>query len=365
MTTLSDPSSYLDLTSTDRWQAVMGRDSHYDNIFVYGVRSTGIYCLPSCPSRRPKPENVTFFPTPDLAEKAGFRSCRRCHPKQFFLNNSHTQLVKNICQYIHSRDTSPTLTELSHKFSISPSHLHRIFKRITGITPRQYSDAHRFKQLKLQLKERGNVMESIYEAGYGSSRRLYEQSYAQLGMTPASYQHGGHGATITYSITDCHLGRLLVAATHKGICAICLGDEDETLKNNLFKEFPKAQINQDNNQWLKESTDQILKHLNGNLPSLDLALDIQATAFQRHVWKKLMEIPYGVTHSYQQVAKAIGQPKAVRAVANACGANPVALAIPCHRVVRSDGSLGGYRWGIERKKALLAREKTTIRKTKD
>lgn len=208
------------------------------------------------------------------------------------------------------------------------------------------------------------MMESIYEAGNGSGRQLYKQSYAQLGMTPASYQRGGQGATITYSITDCHLGRLLVAATHKGICAIRLGDEDEILKNDLFQEFPKAQINQGNNQWLKEWTEKILEHLNSNLPSLDLALDIQATAFQRHVWEKLMEIPYGVTQSYQEVATSIGQPRAVRAVANACGANPIALAIPCHRVVRSDGSLGGYRWGIERKKTLLAREKATISEIK-
>jgi AraC family transcriptional regulator of adaptative response/methylated-DNA-[protein]-cysteine methyltransferase len=338
------------------WQAVLTRDSRSNGAFVYGVRSTGIYCNPSCPSRRPQREQVVFFPLPEAAEQAGFRPCRRCRPHETEVIDPQVELVRHACRYIEQNlENPPGLTELSEHVHMSPFHLQRVFKRIMGISPRQYADAYRLGQFKVQLKEGESVTNALYDVGYGSSSRLYERVPSQLGMTPTAYRRGGIGMHINYTIVDSPLGRLLVAATEKGICAISMGDSDATLKATLFEEYPAAEIsqNQDNlNAWVTA----LLSHLNGQLPHLDLPLDIQATAFQWRVWQELQAIPYGDTRSYSEVARAIGEPKAARAVARACATNPVPLVIPCHRVVREDGSSGGYRYGKERKQQLLEQE---------
>ncbi len=338
------------------WQAVMTRDSSSNGTFVYGVRSTGIYCKPSCSSRKPKREQVVFFPLPEVAEQAGFRPCRRCHPQETEMSDPQVELVRQACRYIEQHlENPPDLTELSQNIHLSPFHLQRVFKRIMGISPRQYAEAYRLGQFKVQLKEGESVTNALYDVGYGSSSRLYERTPSQLGMTPTTYQRGGLGMHIDYTIVDSPLGRLLVAATEKGICAISMGNSDADLEAILFKEYPAAEIsrNEDNlHAWVSA----LLSHLNGELPHLDLPLDVQATAFQWRVWQALQAIPYGDTRSYSEVARTIGAPKAARAVARACATNPVPLVIPCHRVVREDGSSGGYRYGEERKQQLLEQE---------
>ncbi|MBI3962730.1 MAG: methylated-DNA--[protein]-cysteine S-methyltransferase, partial [Deinococcus sp.] len=268
------------------------------------------------------------------------------------------ELVQQACRYIANLEGPLTLGALSTRLGISPYHLHRTFKRIMGITPRQYAEACRLGRLKAQLKGGAAVTTALYDAGYGSSSRLYERAPEQLGMTPAAYRRGGQGMRISYTIVDCPLGRLLVAATARGICAVSLGDSDRALEAALGSEYPAAEIQQDRtglSQWVST----LLNHLSGKQPHLDLPLDVQATAFQWQVWKKLRAIPYGSTCSYGEIAQALGQPTAARAVARACATNPVALVIPCQRAVREDGSLGGYRWGLERKQALLTQERTT------
>ncbi len=340
------------------WQAVLARDSRSNGAFVYAVRSTGIYCNPSCPSRRPQRDQVIFFPVPEAAEQAGFRPCKRCQPEKTAASEPQVELVRGACRYIEQNLDGPlSLASLGTQVHVSPYHLQRVFKRIMGITPRQYAEACRLGQLKAQLKHGEPVTRALYEVGYGSSSRLYERAPSQLGMTPTTYRRGGLGMRINYTIVDCPLGRLLVAATEKGICAISLGDSDTVLESALRDEYPAAEISRDAdgvnlNQWV----DTLVKHLNGQQPHIDLPLDVQATAFQWHVWEELRAIPYGSTRSYSQVARALGQPKATRAVARACASNPVPLVIPCHRVVREDGTLGGYRWGLERKQRLLAQE---------
>lgn len=338
------------------WQAVLDRDSHANGSFVYGVRSTGIYCNPSCPSRKPHREQVVFFPLPEAAEQAGFRPCRRCQPRETEVSDPQVELVRRACRYIEQHlENPPGLTELSEHLHMSPFHLQRVFKRIMSISPRQYAEAYRLGQFKVQLKEGESVTNALYDVGYGSSSRLYERAPSQLGMTPTTYRRGGLGMHINYTIVDCPLGRLLVAATEKGICAVSMGNSDTTLEAALFKEYPAAEIsrNEDNlNGWVTA----LLSHLNGQLPHLDLPLDVQSTAFQWRVWQELQAIPYGDTRSYSEVARAIGEPRAARAVARACATNPVPLVIPCHRVVREDGSSGGYRYGKERKQQLLEQE---------
>lgn len=338
------------------WQAVLARDSQYDGIFVFAVRSTGIYCRPSCPSRRPRRERVQFFDQPAQAEAAGFRPCQRCHPDQATRPEPNLRLVQAVCRAIDERDDRPpTLAELGQQFGVSPYHLQRTFKRIVGVTPKQYAAAQRAERLKKHLKEKSTVTEAIYEAGFASSSSAYGEATGQLGMTPATYRRGGPATTVTYAISPCPLGYLLVAATGQGICAVRLGDSEAELAATLAGEFPAAQVERcdgDLEQWVAS----LLDYLSGVQPHLDLPLDVRATAFQRRVWHALQEIPYGSTRSYSAVAQAIGQPAAARAVARACAANPVALVVPCHRVVREDGSLGGYRWGIKRKEALLAQE---------
>lgn len=344
----------------DCWQAVLARDVSFDGTFVYAVRSTGIYCRPSCPARRPRREQVLFFLLPEAAEQAGFRSCQRCCPTSATARDPQAELVQHVCHYIEANlESSLTLASLSEQVSMSPHYLQRTFKRIMGITPRQYTEARRLVWLKAQLKEGQPVTTSLYETGYGSSSRLYERASAQLGMTPATYRRGGKGMHIGYTIVDCPLGRLLVAATQRGVCAISLGDSDGELEAALLVEYPAAEIHRDEaelNQWVST----LLSHLSGWQLHLNLPLDIQATAFQWQVWQELQAIPYGSTRSYSEIAQSLGHPKATRAVARACATNPVALVIPCHRVVREDASLGGYRWGLKRKQALLAQEQTLL-----
>lgn len=341
------------------WQAVLERDQSRDGTFFYGVRSTGIYCRPSCPSRRPGRDQVVFFQQPALAEQAGFRPCRRCRPLE--AANYQAELVQQACRYIEDNITRPegppTLAELGQQVGLSPFHLQRLFKRVTGVSPRQYAEAYRLGQLKTRLKGQESVTGALYSAGYGSSSRLYERASESMGMTPASYRRGGPGTAIHYTVANCSLGRLLVAATDKGVCAVRLGDDDTKLKNELAHEYPAAELYQDESSALNEWVEEILSYLTGQQPRLDLPLDIQATAFQRQVWEALRTIPYGSTRSYGEVAAALGQPKAVRAVAHACAVNPVAMVIPCHRVVRQDGNLAGYRWGLDRKRALLDKER--------
>lgn len=342
------------------WQAVLTRDTQCDGVFVYAVQSTGIYCRPSCPARRPKREQVLFFCLPDAAQQAGFRPCQRCEPQNTATRNSQAELVQRVCHYIEGNLEHPlTLTTLSEAVSLSPHYLQRVFKRVMGITPCQYTEARRLNWLKAQLKEGQSVTTALYEVGYGSSSRLYERASSRLGMTPATYRQGGKGMQISYAIADCPLGDLLVATTERGLCAVSLGNSDTELVTALLNEYPAAEFHQDDDV-LSQSVKTLLEHLNSERIDLNLPLDLQATAFQWRVWEELRAIPYGSTRSYREIAQAIGHPKAVRAVARACATNPISLVIPCHRVVRENGSLGGYRWGIERKQALLAREGQTV-----
>jgi AraC family transcriptional regulator, regulatory protein of adaptative response / methylated-DNA-[protein]-cysteine methyltransferase len=342
------------------WSAVMARDNANDGSFVFAVRSTGIYCRPSCPARRPRRDQVQFFLLPEAAENAGFRACRRCRPRAMPVTDPALSLVGQVCRAIDATTQEPlTLTALSAETGVSPHHLQRTFKRVMGITPREYAEASRLGQFKSRVREGASVTTALYDAGYGSSRGLYEKSLAQMGMTPAVYRRGGRGMTISYTLCDSPLGRLLVAATPKGICAVSLGESDADLERGLMDEYPAASINRDDNT-LKASLSAILEHLQGRRPHLELPLDIQATAFQRQVWQALRQIPYGSTISYSEIAKRIGRPNAVRAVARACASNRVALVIPCHRVVGKDNKLTGYRWGVERKGKLLEQEAGSV-----
>jgi AraC family transcriptional regulator of adaptative response/methylated-DNA-[protein]-cysteine methyltransferase len=345
------------LASDDRrWQAALARDAARDGEFVFAVSSTGVYCRPSCAARRPRRENVQFFTAPDQAEHAGYRACLRCRPRSFS-GNSPSDAVKAICRYIEQHLDEPlTLSRLGKEFHQSPFHLQRRFKAVLGITPREYADSCRLRLLKRNLQAGDSVTRAMYDAGYGSSSRLYERTASQLGMTPDKYRRGAIAATVRYTCADSPLGRMLIAATERGVCAIQFARTDGELLEGLKREFPFAARKPDNG-GLKSWVSALLEHMRGKHLDSSLPLDIRATAFQRRVWTYLQSIPFGSTKSYSQVAKAIGQPSAVRAVARACATNPVAVAIPCHRVVREDGSMGGYRWGIERKKTLLEMER--------
>ncbi|MGH7568454.1 MAG: bifunctional DNA-binding transcriptional regulator/O6-methylguanine-DNA methyltransferase Ada [Gemmatimonadales bacterium] len=343
------------LGSERPWRIVLRRDRRFDGAFVYAVRSTGIYCRPSCPSRRPRRALVSFFPAPPAAELAGFRPCRRCRPEQRNGADPAVALVQEACRLLDAHpDANARLASLSRRLGCSPHRLLRVFRRVLGITPSQYKDARRLTRLKTQLRERRRVSPAVYAAGYGSGSRVYERADAQLGMTPATYGRGGRGMRIGYAIVPCArpLGRLLVAATARGICRVALGDGAAELAAELKAEFPAAEIRRDA-AGLARTVAVILRHLAGREPPLELPLDVRATAFQRRVWEALRKIPYGRTRSYGAVARALGTPTASRAVARACARNPAALVIPCHRVVREDGEPGGYRWGVERKRALL------------
>ena len=335
------------------WQAVMTRDSRYNGALYYGVRSTGIYCKPDCPSRRPRREQVAFFASPDAAEAAGFRACRRCQPRQPL--NADVQRVEQACRLMDTAPEPLTLRELSAQLGLSPYHFQRMFKAVTGTTPHQYAARQRMQQFKHQVRNGQAVSGALYEAGFNASSRLYEGAAQHLGMTPAVYRRGGKDMHIDYTVVDCYLGRMLLAATAQGVCAISFGDDDAALEMQLRAEFPAAELARAEDR-LQPWVSMLLEHLAGRQPRLDLPLDVQATAFQLQVWAALREIPYGQTRTYAEVAQTIGRPRAVRAVGHACATNPAAVLTPCHRVVRSDGGLGGYRWGLERKEALLAQE---------
>lgn len=338
-----------------RWKAVLEKDKNFDGVFVLAVRSTKIYCKPSCPARKPKRENVLFFDSCDEAESKGFRACLRCKPKE--TGNAQTDLIKRACRLIEeNEDETLTLERLSELLNVSKFHLQKTFKKIVGVSPKKYAEIHRVKKFKALLKEGESVTDAIYEVGFGSSSRLYEKSNAQLGMTPTKYRRGGEGMKINYTITKCSLGLLLVAATEKGLCSVAFADGEKVLEENLTKEYPRAFIVKNEN-GLHEFVNELLLHLEGTKTRIDLPLDVQATAFQTRVWEALREIPYGETRSYSDIAKELNQPTATRAVARACATNPIAVVTPCHRVVRENGELSGYRWGIERKKKLLMNEK--------
>lgn len=343
------------------WKAVSERDEAMDGTFVYAVRSTGVYCLPSCPARRPGRDQVAFFDAPEAAERNGYRACRRCRPRDRALNGD-IALLRRVCQIIEAgvADDPLRLSAVAGASGIDRFRLQRLFRRLLGLSPRAYADAIRLRRLKAQLRKGDHVTTALYDAGYGSSSRLYERSNAQLGMTPATYRRRGAGAVIGYTIASSPAGRLLVAGTDRGISAVYLGDRDATLQAALRREFPKASIRRNPKQlsaWVRV----LVQHLAGRQPHLELPLDVQATAFQRRVWQALQQIPYGKTRSYSEIARELGQPKAARAVARACATNPVSVLIPCHRVVREDGALGGYRWGLARKRKLLDGERSASR----
>jgi len=344
------------LSEAEQWQAVLDHDKAHDGAFVYAVKTTGVYCRPSCASRRPLRQNVQFFAQTAAAEKAGFRPCLRCRPQSAPLKDARTTNVRAICRYIERHLEDPiSLHALGDAFGMSPFHLQRTFKAALGVTPKQYADSCRINLLKQNLQSGKTVTTALYDSGYSSSSRLYERAQDHLGMTPDKYRRGAIGVAIRYTTSESPLGRILVAATDRGICAIRFGDSDSDLELALRREYPfAARKRQDDD--LKGWNRQILEHLRGNRLNQSLPLDIQATAFQRKVWEHLRTIPRGETKSYSAVARAIGRPTATRAVARACAANSVALEIPCHRVVREDGDLGGYRWGMERKKQLLEME---------
>jgi AraC family transcriptional regulator of adaptative response/methylated-DNA-[protein]-cysteine methyltransferase len=337
------------------WDAVAARDRSMDGAFYYAVLSTGIYCRPSCPSKRPRRENVVFFRAREAAERAGFRPCKRCKPEAAAAADPNAELVEKVCRHIDAHTGEPvTLEHLGRALGMSPFHLQRTFKALTGITPRAYSDSRRLDSLKAGLREGHSVTRSLYDAGYGSSSRLYENASAQLGMTPSRYRKHGAGARIQYTVASTPIGQMLLAATERGICSIQFGDSAATLEGKLRAEYPRAKIARSDRKLTQEV--RVMRAIIGGNSTESLPLDIQATAFQRRVWEELKAIPRGATKSYSQIAADIGQPKATRAVARACAANPVAVAIPCHRVVRQDGAMGGYRWGADRKKKLLALE---------
>jgi AraC family transcriptional regulator of adaptative response/methylated-DNA-[protein]-cysteine methyltransferase len=346
------------MEETEYWEAVRSRNRAFDGIFVYAVRSTGIYCRPSCPSRRPRREHVQFFDSPAEAEQAGYRACRRCQPEKQTPDEPNLALVQRICRHLSEpRDQIPTLNQLAQEFHLSPYHLQRTFKRIVGVTPRQYAEAQRLARFKMHLKDGESVTDALYQAGYASNSSAYTQAARQFGMTPATYRDGG-AAAIAYTVTETPLGWLLVAGTMKGLCAVRLGDSPAALETELTNEFPAAGVTRAD-AGLGAPVMALMSYLHGAQPHLDLPLDVRATAFQQQVWRALQTIPIGSTRSYGEVAAAIGRPTAARAVARACATNPVALVIPCHRVIREDGNLGGYRWGLERKERLLAQEAST------
>jgi AraC family transcriptional regulator of adaptative response/methylated-DNA-[protein]-cysteine methyltransferase len=341
------------VTEDAAWDAVLRRDRDFDGRVFFAVTSTGIYCRPSCPARRPRRERVRFFGAPGDAEAAGFRACKRCEPVARSISLS--ERVRAILE--QHVEEGITLAELSDLAGASAHHLQRIFKRDLGVSPKDYLAARRTERLKQRLREGHDVTTATYDAGYGSSSRLYSQSNDRLGMTPATYRRGGLGMEIRFTIIDTSLGKLLVGVTERGVCAVALGESQKALAASLREEYPQASIARSEQPALAQAVASIVDQIEGGAPAIELPVDVQATAFQLRVWDALRKIPYGETRTYREIAATIGRPKAVRAVANACANNRVALVIPCHRVIREDGELGGYRWGIGRKEALLALEK--------
>ncbi len=343
--------------SDPRWQALLARDASADGTFVYGVRTTGVYCPPSSSARRPNIENVEFFATPAEAEAAGYRPSKRRGTDPGELARQHADQVTRACKLIESAEVEPSLNQLAEQLNMSPYHFHRVFKHATGLTPKAYASAHRARRLRDQLQHADSITEAVYEAGFNSNSRFYESSNARLGMTPGAWRNGGANTAIHFAIAQCSLGAILVAQSAKGICAILLGDDPQALLHDLQDKFPKAELIGADRDF-ERLVARVVGFVEAPAIGLDLPLDLRGTAFQERVWQALKEIPPGSTASYAQIAERIGAPKAVRAVAQACAANSIAVAIPCHRVVRSDGNLSGYRWGVERKQQLLERERT-------
>jgi AraC family transcriptional regulator, regulatory protein of adaptative response / methylated-DNA-[protein]-cysteine methyltransferase len=338
------------------WKALESRDAGASRGFFYGVRTTGVYCRPGCTSRLPLRKNTAFFETPEAAEAAGLRPCKRCRPTEDSSGARHVAAVEKACALLRKSETMPTLAELADAAGISRFHFHRVFKQITGATPRDYARTHRLGRFADNLDAGQPVTEAIYAAGFGSSSRAYEVAPSALGMTPGARRRGGVGQTIRFVTVPTPIGWALVAATGRGICMTALADDRESLAAALRQRFPAAELLAED-AGLKDWADRIVRFITAPDRNLDLPLDIQGTAFQTRVWRALQKIPLGKTASYTEIAAALGQPKAVRAVAHACAANKLALLVPCHRVIRSDGDLAGYRWGLERKRALLAAER--------
>ena len=339
----------------ERWAAVLRRDGRADGQFFYSVRTTGVYCRPTCPSRRANRENVRFHATSADAERAGFRACKRCMSEATPLVERHADTIARACRVIESADEMPRLDALARAAGLSRFHFHRVFKAATGLTPRAYASAHRASRVRRALANGERVTDAIYEAGFGSSGRFYATSSAALGMRPTTFQSGGQGETIRFAVGECSLGAILVAATDNGVCAILLGEEPERLVRDVQDRFPKARLI-GGDQAFDSLVATVVGLVEAPRLGTTLPLDVRGTAFQQRVWQALREIPAGTRVTYAEIARRLGAPKAARAVAQACAANPLAVAIPCHRVVREDGSLSGYRWGIERKRALLDRE---------
>lgn len=343
--TLADP----------RWAAVVARDAGADGQFYYSVASTGVYCRPSCASRRALPENVQFHASILDAENAGFRACKRCRPNQPDLSQQHADIVTRACRLIEAADEVPSLDQLAQQVGVSSYHFHRLFKNTTGLTPKQYAAAHRIRRVRGGLDKGSSITDAIYDAGFNASSRFYAEANDALGMAPRDYREGGSNARIRFAVGECSLGAILVAHSDKGVCAILLDDDAEALVRDLQDRFPQAELIGGDHEFEKLVA-QVVGFVDAPAIGLDLPLDIRGTAFQQRVWQALRDIPAGKTASYSEIAQRIGKPKAVRAVASACAANAIAVAIPCHRVVRNDGALSGYRWGVERKRALLEKE---------
>ena len=342
-------------TEDPRWAAIVARNPAADGQFFYSVKTTGVYCRPSCAARPARPENVRFHLSCEDAERAGFRPCKRCKPNQPPLAEQHAAKVAEICRLIEAAETAPALDELASRAGLSPYHFHRVFKAVTGLTPKAYAVAHRANRMRAELDRSGTVTAAIFDAGYNSNGRFYEKSDEVLGMTPSSYRAGGANTEIHFAIGECSLGSILVAASVRGVCAVLLGDDPDALARELQDKFPRANLI-GGDKGFEQIVAKVVGFVEAPALGLDLPLDVRGTAFQQRVWQALRKIPVGSTASYADIAKQIGSPSAVRAVAQACAANVLAVAIPCHRVVRNDGALSGYRWGVERKRALLDRE---------
>lgn len=347
------------ITDDWRWQALVRKDERADGLFWYSVKTTGVYCRPSCPARLPKRENVAFHDSTQNAEKAGFRACKRCGPKGSGLAGQHAEAVTTACRMIKEADEFPSLNELAVAVKMSPGYFHRLFKTATGLTPKDYANAHRTDRVKRALPKLETVTQAIYDAGFNSNGRFYAGSSKMLGMKPKEYREGGAGNTIRFAIAECSLGSILIASSEKGVCAILMGDDPEALARDLQDQFPKANLIGGDDRYEKLVA-KVVGFIEAPRIGLDLPLDIRGTAFQQRVWKELQRIPAGKTVCYSEVANRIGSPNSARAVAQACGANALAVAIPCHRVVRNNGDISGYRWGVDRKRALLARERMTV-----
>lgn len=363
----TEPVPVLDSTNVDLWRAIKRRDYHYDEAFIFGVRSTGIYCRPSCPARTPRRNQVVFFLSPQLAERAGYRACKRCRPNDKSFATLQRTRIEETCSFINQNlDGRLSLAELGKSANLNPFYFQRLFKRVVGLTPRQYIEGIRLRHAKMSMSNGDSVRSAIYKAGRNSTSWLYTNPYTKLGMRPSGYRSKGRGMHVRYSIHSCRLGKLLVAGTDKGVCAVSIGDSESILEASLRTEYSSARIVRTDTSKLGSWVTEILAYLEGGevVPLDTLPLDIRATSFEHKVWRELQAVPYGSTCSYSDIARKISRPKSSRAVANACAKNPVPLVVPCHRVVRSDGSLGGFGFGVERKASLIQREEENLRRMK-